>query len=595
MYYNDLDKDKLIELCKQRGVSYSGTPKTLVSRLLKADKAEAKKPSIFTLSKEMELEVKPTQEAKKTSAKDNYYLHLKYSNLSNYFNFGYFYPLELEESEIYKNENRAKDILAEFQDYLVVGKLPFNNFENSDVLVELVLDGIKVNEHENNNFFYIADPIPISRVRKIYFKTAATKETFLSSIKTFPDSFIPSSLCEIISGEKEKVQEIDFAKIKLPKNENLSEWREKLDLFDKILGLFAFIKNASIFYGEKENKFENYSPGFFSTLNLINPIKQLSNYKENVFLRPLIHYKNFDINNAQREIFKSVIERVYSNQTFDINMAISILENSIAAEHSKNGELADIKEEIYLFKELGNLNISYKGLLQKEVLRKNQNLPTLALLFLSKFPNKSRQNTDKQAVRNSFIENEFGSPLNIAEYILGFLGLYYGYKNMIKEDTNLKFSDIYFEQLAANTQSIKFKLESYFERFIVESAFQFAVKQTVLNDNFEFLNWNSETSETKESTIPSSYQYEYSDKSFSILGQKVFSIQRQDKTEKVFEKVANQYPDKIESTSYLAAFFSKYFHLDKLHILDILKKNKGRYPMEELQDVIDMDKKNRKK
>lgn len=590
--YKDYKIEELRNLCEERRLDTVGKKNELISRLLRADNTKS---NIFNQALEIEPAPKPTQVAKTSYAKDNFYLHLKSSNLSNYFNFGYFYPLALEESEIYKNENRAKDILAEFQDYIVVGKLPFNNFENSDVLIELVLNGINVTEHENKGLFYIAEPVPVSRVKTIYFKNAATKATFLSSIKTFPDSFIPGFLCEIISTENEKVQEIALDKIKLPKNESLSEWRVKLDLFDKILGLFAFIKNASIFYAEKENKFENYSAGFFSTLNLINPVKQLSTYKENIFLRPLIHFKNFEINNAQREIFKSIIERVYSNQTFDIKTAISILENSIAAEHSKNGELADIKEEIYLFKELTNLNISYKGILQKDVLRKNQNLPTLALLFLSKFPNKSRQNTDKQAVRNSFIENEFSSPLNIAEYVLGFLGLYYGYKNMIKEDTNLKFSDIYFEQLAASTQSIKFKVESYFERFIVESAFQFAVKQTVLNDDFEFLNWSSETSESKQAPIPSSYQYEYLDRSFSILGQKVFSILRQDKTEKVFEKIANQYPDKIEITNYLGTFFEKYFHLDKWHILDILKKNKGRYPMEELEDVINMDKKNRKK
>jgi hypothetical protein len=592
MYYNSLNKNELIDLCRKKGLSSTGNKPALVSRLLKAETTETKKTDMFTQDVEVELDVKPPKTAKD---EETFYLHLKSSNLANYFNFGYFYPLVLEESEIYKNENRAKDILSEFEDYIIVGKTPFSKFDISDVLIEFVLNGINAIEHESSGLFYIAEPIPVSRVKTIYFKTAAAKALFLSSIKTFPDSFIPNSVCDIISIENEKAEEIDFAKIKLPKNEKLFDWKEKLDLFDKILGLFAFIKNASIFYAEKENRFENYSAGFFSALNLINPIKPLSSYKENVFLRPLIHYRNLEINNSQRVIFKSVVERVYENKTFDSKTAINILENSIANEHSKNGELADIKEEIDLFTQWDKGVISYKGLLQKDVLRKNQNIPTLALLFLSKFPNKSRQNTDKQAVRNSFIENEFSSPLNIAEYALGFLGLYYGYKNMIKEDTNLKFSDTFFEQLASKSQSIKFKLEGYFERFVIESAFQFSVNQIVLNDTFDFLNWNNETSESKLTSIPSSFQYEYSDKSFYLLGQKFLSIQRQDKTEKVFENIANQYSDKIENTNYLFAFFNKYFQLDKWHILDILKKNKSRYPMEELEDVIDLDKRSKKK
>lgn len=592
MYYKELSNKELKELCKKRRLPVSGNQKQLIARLLENDKEKKVTNDMFTQTS-VDLDVKPLNTIK-SSTKANFYLHLKSSNLSNYFTFGYFYPLALEESEIYKTENRAKDIFSVYEEYIIVGKAPINKFENSDVLVELVLNGIKVNEFENSGLFYVPEPIPISRVKSIYFKTAAVKATFLSSVKTFPDSFIPSSICKIIPIENEKSEEIDFDKIRLPRNETLSEWKNKLDLFDKILGLFAFIKNASIFYAERENKLENYSTGFFSTLNLVNPTKQLSIYKENVYLRPLLHYRNLEINSTQRVIFKSVIEKVYANKTFDFKVAIEILEASITNEHSMTGELADMKDLISLFKQLDKLTISYKEFLQKDVIRKNQNLPALALLFLSKFPNKSRQHTDKQAVRNTFIQNEFAAPLNIAEYVLGLLGLYYGYRSMIKEDTNLKFSDGAFEQLALNNQSIKFKLESYFERFVVESAFQFAVQQNVLNDSFEFLNWSSDISYNKPTILASTYQYEYSDRSSNIMGQAILSIVRQDKTEKVFDRIVNQYPDKIENTTYLAAFFAKYFNLDKWHILDMLKKNKSRYPMNELEDIIDLDSKTKK-
>lgn len=590
--YKDHKIEELRDFCKERGLDISGKKNDLVSRLLRCDEF---KQDMFTKNAvEVERDVKHSNTVK-TLSKENFYLHLKSSNLSNYFTFGYFYPLALEESEIYKNENRAKDILSTFEEYIVLSKTPINTFENSDVLVELVLNGVQLNEFESRGLFYFSEPIPVSRVKSVYFKSATAKETFLSSVKTFPDSFIPSSICEILDDENEKPVEIDLDKVELPKNENLTGWKGKLELFDKVLGLFAFIKNVSIFYAERENKFENYSSGFFSTLNLINPINTLAIYRENVYLRPLLLYHNLEINTAQRAIFKSVIERVYANKSFDLRTAIEILESAVSNEIYKDGEITDIKEQIDLFKQLNNLTISYKELLQKEVIRKNQNLPVLALLFLSKFPNKSRQHTDKQAVRNAFIQNEFTPPLNIAEYVLGVLGLYYGYKNMIKEDTNLKFSDNTFEQLAAKSQSIKFKLESYFERFIVESAFQFAVQQKVLNDTFDFLNWNGEINDSKSSAIAPNFQYEYLDKSTYVMGQKILSIVRQDKTEKVFERIANQYSDKVENTSYLTTFFAKYFNLDKWHILDILKKNKGRYPMNELEDVIDMDSKTKKK
>ncbi|WP_346239237.1 SAP domain-containing protein [Niabella insulamsoli] len=591
--YKDHKIAELRDFCRERGLDTSGKKNDLVSRLLRSD--DLKRDMFSQNVMEDGVSIKRARSTAKFSMNDNFYLQLKSSNLSNYFTFGYFYPIALEESEIYKNENRAKDILSIFEEYIIVGRAPIAKLENSDILVELVLKGIKTTEFDNSGLYYVSEPIPVSRVKSIYFKTATARATFLSSTKTFPDSFIPSSICEIIPEENEKFEEIELDKIKLPKNETLSAWKYKLDLFDKVLGLFAFIKNANIIYAERESKFENYSPGFFSTLNLINPIKQFSIYKENTYLKPLLHYHNIEINSAQRVIFKSVIEKVYSNKTFDINNAIEVLQNSIANDFSKNGELADIKELIHLFNQLDRLLISYKEILQKEVIRKNQNLPALALLFLAKFPNKSRQHTDKQAVRNTFIQNEFVAPLNIAEYILGFLGLYYGYKNMVKADTNLRFSDITFEQLASNTQSIKFKLESYFERFIVESAFQFAAHQKILSDSFDFLNWDDDVNNTKSIMLTSNYQYDYSDKSTVVMGQMVLNIFRKDKTEKVFERIANQYSDKVENTTYLASFFAKYFNLDKWHVLDLLKKNKGRYPVSELEDVIDLDSKSKKK
>jgi hypothetical protein len=597
--YKEYTGDELKNICKERGLKVSGKKNDLVHRLLSDDESKAKNPDIFSGNANPESQAKQLKStdtiSKSTSSVANYFLHLNSTNLSNYMGFGHFYPLAIEESEIYKNENRAKDILSAFEDYIIVAKNPINKYDSSDVLVELVLNGIKVNEFENSGLFYISEPIPVSRVKSIYFKTSDAKASFLSSVKTFPDSFVPSSICHVDSGDNFKPKEIDLDQIKLPRNKSLTEWRDKLDLFDKVLGLFAFIKNAGILYAERENKFENFTVGFFSTLNLINPVKQLSAYKENVYLRPLLNYRSFEINNVQREIFKSIIERVYANKSFDIKTAVTILESAISREHPKNGELTDIKEQLNLFRQLESLAISYKGVLQKEVISKPQNLPVLVLLFLSKFPNKSRQHTDKQAVRNAFIESEFNLPLNSAEYVLGVLGLNYGYKNMIKEDTNLKFSDSNFERLAASTQSIKFKLESYFDRFIVESAFRFAVQQKVLNDSFDFLNWSEEMSDSKPIAISPNNQYEYLDKSTAVMGQKILSIVRQDKTEKVFERIANQYSDKVENTSYLAAFFSKHFNLDKRHIIEVLKMNKGRYPMNELENVIELDSKTKKK
>lgn len=157
--YKDHNIDELRDLCKEKGLKSEGKENTLISRLLRYDDGKSKQADKFISTLKGELEFAPT----KIEIQENYFLQIKSTNLSNYFTFGYFYPLALEDSEIYKNENRAKDILSTFEDYIIIGKSPFNQFESNDVLVELVLSGISVTEFENSGLFYVTEPIPVSR------------------------------------------------------------------------------------------------------------------------------------------------------------------------------------------------------------------------------------------------------------------------------------------------------------------------------------------------------------------------------------------------------------------------------------------------
>jgi hypothetical protein len=587
---------ELRTLCISKGLDTNGQKEELITRLEDYDQTFSNIDSFRQTTtaervndEKLTFGTKAVDQSMDTS---NYFLLLKSANVANYFNFGYIYPLALEESDIYKNENRSFDILSLFEEYIVIHKATNVKINEDEVAIELVLYGLNVTEYASTGLFYINEPIPVSRVKSIYFTNASKRETFLSSIKTFPDSFIPSSICKIfpLMGS---VEDFDYASIKLPSNDSLINWKNILTTVDKLFGLFAFIKNVGILNSEKESQLEEYTTSFIGALNIINPISTFSEFKENTFLKPVIQYQNVEITNAHRQVFKSIVERIYLNQEFNLRVAVNVLESVLSSSNIRVDEANEIKEQLYLFEQLDKLLISYKGVISKDVIKKH--LPTLALLFLSKFPNKSRQNTDKQAIRISFIENEFSFATNTAEYILGILGLYYGYKNMVKEDTNLNFRDKVFSRLASPIQSIKFRLESYFERFIVESIFRFATKQTPLNDKFEFLNWGNELKSDRESFNLDSEDYEYTDKSFMLLGHNILRIVRIDKTEKLFEKIQLEYPDSIQDTSYLFTFFKKYFRIDKWYFLELLKKNKGRYPKEELERILEIDKANRKR
>lgn len=575
--YNYYKIDILREMCLQRGLDSVGTKQELTSRLKNFDKKEKKAADLF-----QEAAVEKGRIDNNSSIKNNnFLLHLNAANLSNYFNFGYIYPLALEDNLVYKNENRAKDVLTMSEEYIIVSKHSINEFEITDILLELVLDDIILTQINDTSLYYIDQPIPISRIKSIYFKTENSKSAFLSSVMSFPDCFIPENLCKVLDYIKQ--HQVDMSSISLPKNEALNYWKERLNIFDKLLGLFAFTKNSGILFSEKLGLFEDYTSGFLSAISSINSIPELASLNDKT-LRSLIYYHDIHVNNAQRLIFKAIIEKVYTNEVFSVKEAIKLLTET----NFQSADMLSIRQIIEQLRELDQLAVSYKGLLKSEVVRKN--LPVIALIFLSKFSNKSRQNTDKQAVRNSFIKNEFEFSLDVAEYLLGFLGLYYGYKNMVKEDTNLIFEDPVFKDLAESTQSIKFRLDSYLDRFIVESVFRYSERKEQLKTSFEFLQWE-EVASAKPLIPKSSGNNDYFDHSYNLLRKRITYVNRRHKNERIFDKIEQLYGDKIQSQSYLSKFVERYLLLDKKYILQLLKENAGKFPIGELDKLVDLDNK----
>lgn len=264
-------------------------------------------------------------------------------------------------------------------------------------------------------------------------------------------------------------------------------------------------------------------------------------------------------------------------------LALSL--SGIKCRAESNGEI------IKLFGQLERLEIPFRTVVRSEALQRN--LPALALLFLSKFSNKSRQHSDKQAVRNVFIED---TTLHIStlEYILGMMGLYYGYKNMVRDDTNLNVKDKYFADAAIQIQSIKFRMGSFLERFIVESAFQYASKGVQLNEAFDYLNWGPIEFSDLKPKIFESNRYTYVENPFELLQHRVRVIRRIDKAEAVYSKLRQGYPEKIQSSSYLFQFLVKHLPFDREQIINELQKSGSSLPLDELERVVDLDNRSKK-
>ena len=580
-------KPDLQQQCDDRGISYkqNDTKSDLIKKL-KGNYRSEESQGLF-------LGTQDKTTGKNPNSITSYFLQIKYENLLNYFNAGCIYPLGLEPSDIYKNENRKRDTLNLSEGHIIMGLGPIEDFESSDALVELIINEDEIKEVPEANHYFSSEPIPISRVRRIYFKDDQAKKNFIAQSKTYSDCFIPESLCEVGS-HKIEPSKADTKKLsELPEN-NLQEWKQKLKSFNKLLGMLAFMKNASILQSESNNFLQTYTNGIFEVLYHINPVKEVEPESTKSGLNYILDLPGEGKRNEVRgAFFKKLVDEVYSNESeFSIERAQEMINQSIpdpVKDRAKNNEDLDLLKIQRLFKDYSKEDISYKEILKDEAF-KSQKPAVKVLLLLAKFSKSSQGGSGNEEVRNAFIQGSiFPESLSEQEFLLGTLGFYYGYDSLPKADTNLTFSDSNFDRPAQEEQSIKFKLDTYLDRFIVESAFQFSKGKRGDSDKFEFLNWESRHDNSLDHIEPKETEgYYYHDETFKVLGKKVIRVRREDAKWALVNKISNDDRlSRFSSDSYLSHSLLK--KMSTKDLISLLKNKIEKYSEEELRKVIELD------
>lgn len=579
MNYKKLSMNELKDYCKKNNLSTDGKKDDLIKRLSKMTvnssvQLDLSSPSEYLISHDGHIDDKETL-----------FIHLKVSNLSYYFNAAVIYPLALENSSIYKNENRKRDIFNEFPEYISLSSAPINSYDDDDVLVQISTEGLRVDSSLSPNISLVSEPIPISRIKSLAFRTASVKSSFIASIKTFPDSFIPEKICTIAQLHVKAIEiNLHELQVRLKSNIYLNDWRIKLMKFDRIMGMFSFMKNAGLFFSEKENIYQEYTINYFSALNLINTNTQAQPTKDIGLYKYILFPSEMETSNIQRVLFKLIIDSIYQDLNFDLGRAIFILKQALNSKLASADETNDLVLIMDFFQKLELHQVSFKDLLMIDVIRKNY--PVLALLFLSRFSNKSRQHTDKQAVRITFMfESYFNKSLT--EYLMAVLGLYYGYKTMIKYDTNLKFSDNEFENLSNQQQSIKFKLTSNLDRITIQSIFDFCKSDKPISNNYTFL-YSDFDKGVQIMNMGKTSMYDYFDKSYYVHNTKITTIERKNKAEKFIDIIDRFYSNKISSDSFLYHYLTS-MGIDKKILIDLLKSNIANVNSETVAQLIELD------
>lgn len=154
-------------------------------------------------------------------------------------------------------ENKPQDIQDRFRDALLLSTEL--GTKDTDCCIELVVT--KAEETLlvpcGKGFYLLPVPLPISRIKKIYFQDQRQLELTLSNIN-LSAAFVPHSLAAVTRFSSAGYEGNHFDDKTVGK-----DYSHQIELFDRILGALALMKTA-------KEPYMNYSENYASTLSFFN-------------------------------------------------------------------------------------------------------------------------------------------------------------------------------------------------------------------------------------------------------------------------------------------------------------------------------------
>ncbi len=182
-----------------------------------------------------------------------YFMHIDSTNLASYFGCACLKP-----SKYFTN--RVDDIQSKFNSFILLSEKRYAI--ETDCSLEIILTR---EEKENlipvsssKDILLFSNAIPISRVRKIYFKSDNTKDKIITLVK-MSSAFIPDNMATVIVDNNTAT----YSNIEIPQSTNPLKLSDCIKKYDSLLGGFVLMRLAC-------NGHVNYSENYFSTLSRFN-------------------------------------------------------------------------------------------------------------------------------------------------------------------------------------------------------------------------------------------------------------------------------------------------------------------------------------
>lgn len=417
--------------------------------------------------------------------------------------------------------NRNNDLQNRFENNLLLSHSKFT--DETNCALEIVL-----NENEekpkkiSDNFFLFNMPLPISRIKSIYFSDEKQKTSTLFNVKSGA-AFVPDNLIKVANEHPIKVDEIE----QVSDQATVVDWNHYLKKYDQILGGFALMK-----IGKEE--FQNYSTHFFKTLGNINKL-----FDKILQEQDINHENTFEFAFTENGKYKTFHDTIY---------------NEISSENlSSYAEREQIKLE------------TRNGLVQLDKIP--ENTQTYIVAILETYGPGKRKQVD------SFISDLVSAKFN-AKRKEG-LALSFGINKGYSVFRN-KYKTENFET------NIKFELNSKLDYYIIESIYQKIFNNQKDVKEFSFIDGWCPTSTDQKIDISSFKTYKVLDKTIILKKKGEFFLElfhsslekRNKQLELVFETISKLLPPFL-------SFDSNHFKQSIQSQLDDLAKDYAKYIFEE--------------
>lgn len=380
------------------------------------------------------------------------YLEIHKGNIYHYFSSGIILA-----SAYFKNR-AFTDIQSIVPGKLILSNFPSGSAIDDNILLELDLDNkIKQLLTISGEVAFLDHPLPITSIKTIIVKEKKQQDEIVSDALLFSGGFIPAKLFVVNFPTEHRSYKIECDN----NSDGQSKYEKEINKFDKILGLFAYLRNYPLLVADNTSNFKSLPDHFFYAMQAIHPdfgsqIVQPGSISE--FYSFLFSGEVPD----DKQLLKWIFNRLNLPENFNDQDVVSF--GKLAS--AQKGESIAIEHLRNIFLGL-NRNLERKQVLKTiESSKTKSGLALYLFAFLRNYGNLNSIEISRKDISAVY------SPA-YGEYAFSLLGYFFGYSVLRNTDERQSFENplVSLSKVASAKPAIRFKLETAFDSAVIDLIF----------------------------------------------------------------------------------------------------------------------------